>query len=498
MSGQLRFPWLTSSLPTHSSSLRISQVQDKQVSPFPSCSRQCRSFDVNTLPLLWTGDLQALNVVPWCGCLFLQVRVWISPAHLFCGLCFVTPQIIRSGPQISNVSWMRKSLGSAPLVHWRGYRFVRLWTASPGGHAANANLASESTLLLMSALTSSGVRLTSKPLDRRASLDSRSVPMMTTPRCWKVVKEMSWLTNQRYVVACLSSIMCSRVEIKFIMTFDIQKNSFFLSLGHTHAFHSKLSVLTVCVFDWDLTCVSLVMPSTCLGSNLSCKICLMIWLIKALAFKTHVLIRHVPVYMVSHTHSAPFFFLMSQSPLLEAGCHLSDGPDWLRYGAALAFPQVQELGALDEFVIAADFDSATEYVSPSVCCYVHNFAFQIAVHVIIRVPGLGGNDRVVLYGFFWFGCIWFIGVCGWGGAFGWYFMTLIWDGRHWEGWLRVFDRTVLDHPWPGGIRGKCPGSDLLKNQLEFPQRLGQIVPWVAFYRALACGMMPKDRTRIRV
>ena len=52
--------------------------------------------------------------------------------------------------------------------------------ASPGGHAAKANLASESTLLLMSAFTSSVVRLTSKPLERKASLDSRSVPMTDT------------------------------------------------------------------------------------------------------------------------------------------------------------------------------------------------------------------------------------------------------------------------------------------------------------------------------
>ena len=73
--------------------------------------------------------------------------------------------------------------------------------ASPGGHAANANLASGSTLLLMSALTSSGVRLTSKPLDRRASLDSRSVPMTMTLRCYKVVKETLWkvlLINPKY------------------------------------------------------------------------------------------------------------------------------------------------------------------------------------------------------------------------------------------------------------------------------------------------------------
>ena len=93
-----------------------------------------------------------------------------------------------------------------------------------------------------------------------------------------------------------------------------------------------------------------------------------------------------------------FFSLMSQSPLLQAGCHLPDSSDWLRCGASLAFAQVQELGALYEFIITADFGSAAENFGPSMCSYVHNFAFSVAIHVIIRVPSLGGNDRVVPFG----------------------------------------------------------------------------------------------------
>ena len=102
MSGQSRFLWRTSSSPARSFLLRISQVQDKQVSPFPSCSTQDRNFDVNTLPLLWTGDLLASCVALWCGCPFLQVQAWISPAHLFYGPCFATPLTAMSAP----VSWM--------------------------------------------------------------------------------------------------------------------------------------------------------------------------------------------------------------------------------------------------------------------------------------------------------------------------------------------------------------------------------------------------------
>ena len=64
-----------------------------------------------------------------------------------------------------------------------------------------------------------------------------------------------------------------------------------------------------------------------------------------------------------------------------------------------------------EFIITTDFDPATEDFGPTMCSYMHNLAFHIAVHVIIRVPSFGGNDRVVLSSFFWFGCIGPIGVC---------------------------------------------------------------------------------------
>ena len=49
--------------------------------------------------------------------------------------------------------------------------------ASPGGQAAKARRANESTLFVMRAFTSSKVKLTSSPLERQASFDSRSVPI---------------------------------------------------------------------------------------------------------------------------------------------------------------------------------------------------------------------------------------------------------------------------------------------------------------------------------
>ena len=49
--------------------------------------------------------------------------------------------------------------------------------ASPGGQAAKARRANESTLFVMRAFTSSKVKLTSSPLERKASFDSRSVPI---------------------------------------------------------------------------------------------------------------------------------------------------------------------------------------------------------------------------------------------------------------------------------------------------------------------------------
>ena len=81
-----------------------------------------------------------------------------------------------------------------------------------------------------------------------------------------------------------------------------------------------------------------------------------------------------------------FFFFMRKTPLLQAGCDLSDSSDWLGCGAAFAFAQVQELRAVYELIIAADSDTATESFGTSVCSYVHNLALQIAVHVIIGIP----------------------------------------------------------------------------------------------------------------